>query len=172
ALGGDRGEASDVALRVRQAGHHFGPDGVADRSHHNWDGLRRPFRGYCGGRTPRHNYVNFEGDELGRELREPFEASFSVKILEAKVLYLGVAEMPEALTQRVNRWQCVCRQHADCGRLSGPLRFYIEQRKREAECENDRKTDPPHRHPGWEGWRESSRRWLSAGVGRVGRARY
>ena len=51
------------------------------------------------------------------------------------------------------------------------LRLSGERRKKKADNENDREPDQPHGHLGGDGWRESSRRRLLAGAGRVGRAR-
>src|SRR5262245_63624730 len=45
-----------------------------------------------------------------------------------------------------------------------------ERRSCEADSKHYREPDPSHEHLGWDGWRESSRRWLSAGAARVGRA--
>src|SRR6516162_2364795 len=48
------------------------------------------------------------------------------------------------LAEVANHW------HAHVLRLTG------ERREYQAEHENDRKTDPPHRHLGGDGWREST----------------
>src|SRR6266540_1276524 len=57
---------------------------------------------------------------------------------------------------------------ADLFRLLHPSR---ERRKSEADSEHDREPDHPHGHLGGDGWRQSSRRWVLAGLGRVDRAR-
>src|SRR5262249_2083063 len=47
-----------------------------------------------------------------------------------------------------------------------------QRHKCQADSENDREPDPPHRHLGEDGWRESSRRRLIAGGGRIARGGY
>src|SRR5262245_36263631 len=128
-----------------QARNHTLPDRIADSAHDDRDGLRGPLRLECGLGAPGEKEVNLEGHEVLGQLTEPLVAPFRVPILVADILVLDVAELSESLPERIDWWERLDGQDPDRRDLPGRLRVDGD-RCEKAECENDHKPDPPHRH--------------------------
>src|SRR5262249_41130398 len=172
-------DTRDVASRPGEASGKPGRHWIAFQvDADDWKGAGHTLRGSNGAWPRGNDYVDALPHQLGREDWEPLFLFFRPAVLDGHALVFDEAGFGKAVTQRlidvrhpergVRRW--TTRQPPDARNLR-LLCFGDERHEEEAYRENDCEPDPPHGHPGGMAGRESSRRWLIAGVGRVGRAR-
>jgi hypothetical protein len=84
--------------RMRQAGHDPGFDRIA-RDDDDRDLACRFLRCQGAGDVERHDHVDLEPDELGREPRKPIQLSLRGAKLEGNVLPLHVAELTRSFAE-------------------------------------------------------------------------
>ena len=97
-LDGEGGHAGDVSAGPRQAGHEPAPERIAMIRHDDGDGGRRPF-GRAGRICCRHDHVDLELSQLGREGRESFGSPLRVPPLDDEILSLAITQLPQLLEQ-------------------------------------------------------------------------
>jgi hypothetical protein len=97
--GAEGSHPRNIATRVREARH----DGmrVAHRRHNHWNCSGRVFSRPGGWRSPGHDQVDLETNQLGREVREPRGATIRRPIFDDQVSSFNVAEIPQPLAQGV-----------------------------------------------------------------------
>ena len=86
-------EPGDIPSRPGQAGYEAGENGVATRRHHDGNRFRDVLGPQCRRRSPRHDDVNLEPHQLGREVRESFSAAVGRAVLDHEILPLNVPEL-------------------------------------------------------------------------------
>src|SRR6266480_38084 len=98
---------------MSQIRHYASAEGVADYAHD--DGYCRGglLRSEHGVGAPGKNDVNFEADEVVRQLGKPLVVPLGVAVLEANVLTLDIPEIIESLSKRVDGWPGLDRQDTD-----------------------------------------------------------
>src|SRR5262249_34955476 len=109
-------------------------------------------------------------DELGGKSGEAIHVSFRPAVLDRNGLTLDPAQLAQTSVEpqfRGPRWGAAVSEISNPRDPSG-LRLARDRHKSETEHQHDREPDPPHRHLGGDGWRESSRtRTTNTSAGRL-----
>src|SRR5262249_16949021 len=152
------GYSSDVPARARKAGDEARGNSVADAGHDNGYPRGRLLGGEGRrGASNCHDNIHFGRNQSCRQVGEAIILPLGLSVLPDYVLPFDGAQITQAPSQRFQAIQSVNRvQKPDPPDLPCLLRFTGERCKK-AESKNDRKPDPPHEAPRWDGWRESSR---------------
>ena len=132
------------------------PQGIDDNRHDNRCRFRRleSSLGRCS--THCHDDVRLEANEISRECRVPVVLALGPARLEGDVLTLDIAQVAQALAERLEAAQPKVGRGArryvtHPGQLlRGLSDDRAEWRKGNAESENDREPDPPHAHLDWQ----------------------
>jgi len=122
-LGDEGAEAGHVPARLRQARHHTHAQRLADRGHHDGDGLGCVLCRTRRRRSACDDEVASARDQLARQLWESFGISLGRMVLNHKICALDVPALAQALSKRFH----VCGvlvgrnrlQHADTPNLNG-----------------------------------------------------
>src|SRR5215510_5822345 len=159
----DNGEARDIAARPPKAGDESARNRITDRSEDDGKGRGRLLGGEGGGCVCDHDDINLESNEVGHESGEPLEVPPVTSVFDHDVAALDITEITQSLAEGLALEDASgpapqVAYASDLGRL---LALRGERRKN-TESEHDREPDPPHEHLGWDGWRESRRRWLDS----------
>jgi hypothetical protein len=101
ALPGAERDARDVATRPRQAGNQPVPHRIDGGRHHDGDRAGRVLGRADRWRACRHDDVYREPDQLSGQIREAVVVPFCRTGLNCEVLALQVAEVPQALAERL-----------------------------------------------------------------------
>jgi hypothetical protein len=138
---GQGAQASDVSARARQPGDDTGHQRIAARGHHDGNRCGGILGRHHGGRPARHDQIDVETSQLGRELRKALGAAIGRAIVDDEVLALDVAEVPQTLAQRIEiggvRRRRNHLQDADAVNLAGLLCAGREPPRRRAAEERD-----------------------------------
>ena len=95
------GQPCDVPARAREARDEPEPDRIANADHDDGDRPVAFLAATAAGVAHRHDDVHLEPDQLGREVGQPLEPALRKSILDDDVLALDLAELPQALPERV-----------------------------------------------------------------------
>jgi hypothetical protein len=90
---GNVSEPREVRPRPGEAGDESSPNRIADGHHDDGDRCRCLLGRTGCRRSPRHNDVNLETDQIHREVRELFGPSLGPSVLNRDVLALHVAQL-------------------------------------------------------------------------------
>src|SRR4030095_427417 len=92
--------------------------------------------------------IHVETDQLGGEGGQPLILAFAIAVLDGDVLALHIAELAQSSAERLIagdvRGGHAGRENSDAGNSWRLLRFG-RSRSKDAESENDRESDQPHR---------------------------
>src|SRR5262249_7681207 len=155
----NEGDTGQIAPGSRQARDNAGSVRERGLTKDDWNRSGRLLCSKGRGSAEAADDVYLEFSERTCEPRQPGRVTVSPAGFNSNVPPLDVTQRRQTLSQRL-KFVRACRRRgwgepADSVNL--PLRRAGERRKRETQNENDREPDPPHRHLGWDGWRESSR---------------
>jgi hypothetical protein len=91
-----------VAARPREGGHNSGADGIGVDRKYDRDRLGRLLQNQDCGRSPRHNDVYLEGDELGSQCGEAIGSAFRRSELKDDVLAFHITDVMQPLPEGLN----------------------------------------------------------------------
>ena len=92
-FGGYARDAGDISARPGKARNQPRTDGISCLGHDDRDVTRHLLCRHSGGREPSDDDIDFETDQLGGQLGQPFEMSFRRPKLKSNVLPLDIAQI-------------------------------------------------------------------------------